>query len=132
MKAEIIVVGDDVQSLGTNSNPAVYATALSALEKYRAVGGHSDDNQLLNRIATSPVLWIHGAQPISAANSKLLSDLLRVPTKTPWLYDFQTVSGANELLSGLEPNANFVSVPRVGKLQDDLNRSLQFVENGRS
>ncbi len=130
VKAEIIVVGDDVQSLGSNANPAAYATALSALEKYRAVGGHADDNQLLNRIATSPVLWIHGAQPMNSGSSSLLSDLLRRPANTPWLYDLQTVSGPNELLSGLEPNSNFVSVARVGKLQDDLNRLFSSWRTG--
>ncbi|CAN5141923.1 hypothetical protein BH10CYA1_BH10CYA1_37910 [soil metagenome] len=130
VKAEIIVVGDDVESLGSNANPAAYATALGALEKYKALGGHADDNQLLNRIATSPVLWIHGSQPISSGNSKLLNDLLRRPANTPWLYDLQTVSGPNELLSGLEPQSNFVSVARVGKLHDDLNRLFSSWKTG--
>lgn len=130
VKVEIIVVGDDVVSLGTNSNPSACATALSALDKFRAVGGHADDNQLLNRIATTPVLWIHGAQPMNSGNSKLLTDLLNRPSDTPWLYDLQTVSGPNELLSGLEPNSNFVSVARVGKLQDDLSRLFSSWKTG--
>jgi len=122
VNAEVVLVGDEVQVLGANSPGAGFGTAIGALEKYHAAGGQSDDNQLLNRLGTTPVLWIHGAQPINTNNTKLLNALLARPSETPWLYDFQTVSGPNELLNGLEPSRNFVSVPRTGKVQDDLNR----------
>ena len=45
---------------------------------------------------------------------------LQRKTSTPWLYDLQVATGPNEFLAGLEPNANFISVPRLGTVSDDI------------
>lgn len=124
VKAEFVVVGDDVQILGDNFDAARFATAIGAIEKYHAVGGHVDDYELLSRLAKSPVVWIHGAQPINTGSGKVLSDL-PLHGDHPLLYDVATVASPNEMLNNFEPTSGLFSLPRVGKLSEDLTRLFE-------
>lgn len=120
--SRFVLVSDDVEPLGDNSSTRSFDTALGALANFHPAGGQTDDSQVLYGLALGPVLWIHGPQPINTNSSKSLQADLSKASHSRQLYDFQIASGPNELLNGLEPNDNFVSVPRTGAVKADLER----------
>ncbi len=124
VNTQIVVVGDETAYLGKQSysNTSEFATALSLLKSYKPVGGHADDVQLLQNLVGTPVLWIHGAQPVSTANKQLLKALLQRSSDSPRLYDLQVAAGPNELLNDMDPIENVVRVSRTGTIASDLTR----------
>jgi hypothetical protein len=128
VKTQIVVVGDETTYLGgqDNANTPEFARQLSFLQMYRPVGGHADDQRLIDSLTVAPaVLWIHGAQPVSSVDKKLLKNLLQRPSASPRLFDLQVAAGPNELLNDMDPIANVVRVPRTGNIATDLSRLFQ-------
>ncbi len=124
VNTQIVVVGDETAYLGKQSysNTSEFAATIGLLEKYRPVGGHADDVQLMKSLKDAPVLWIHGAQPVSTVNKALLKNLLQRPSATPLLFDLQVAAGPNELMNDMDPIVNVVRVPRTGNIATDLSR----------
>ncbi|MBX9571459.1 MAG: hypothetical protein K2X77_21385 [Candidatus Obscuribacterales bacterium] len=127
-KVQIVVLGDEpLRLLDRSANPGSkeFETALSALAKYKPAGGQDNSTSVMELASElksnqkDAILWIHGPQPICAANSEALSSFLSLRT-TPLLYDLQVASGPVELLSAVRNSAGFKHVDRTGSNEQDI------------
>ncbi len=102
---------------------AEFQSCLKKLAEKECVGGQTDYgvyDLLASSHAGDALLWIHGAQPMSAGGYEL-SNLLNLPYwRTGRLYDMQLVSGPNQFLDGVR-SSFLTKVPRFGTVSEDLN-----------
>jgi hypothetical protein len=122
VKTKIVIVGDDAEVVTDDFSADRNGTAFGIVKDFKAVGGHSDGEQLLKSLNDGPVLWIHGPQPVSTNDKLFLLNALRRPLGYPRLFDLQVAAGPNEYLNDLESDKYVARVPRIGSVADDMSR----------
>lgn len=66
------------------------------------------------------ILWLHGPQPVLLRNAEGLRQRFERRSDSPRLYEIQTQPGPDRIAEKLDGISVVVSVPRPGKLEDDL------------
>jgi len=77
---------------------------------------------LATKVTDSAVVWIHSPQPLLMEPVETLKQRWERRPDGPMLYEIQTANGPNRIIENLECLARFQSIPRFGKLSDDLRR----------
>lgn len=120
----ITVIGDKVDALllrddRDKASKETYDRAIDKLKNYSAVGGQDNAPWLSNlHNPHSNVIWFHGPQP--ASNSSQCQLALLAPLSMPRIFDIQMVEGVNDIATKLKTNPNFVRLPRIRSLSEDL------------
>jgi PEP-CTERM motif-containing protein len=68
----------------------------------------------------SAIIWIHGPQPILMKSVEELRQKWERRPNGPDLYEIEVVGGPNRVIERLEGIGSIHSIPRMGKLEEDL------------
>lgn len=101
----------------------------AAVGKLQGKGGQDDLPALLaawdwaDASADSAVLWIHGTQPVLLSGTEMLKQRLDWRRKGgPRIIDVAAQPGPNRIAEQLSNPEGFVALPRLGALEEDLER----------
>jgi len=125
---KVVLVSDTNQLVGDFTEPdkPAFLNGLDTMKSASCVGGQDDTKQLSAAVSfavqnpDTSVVWIHGAQPLGAADRSTLHTWLNKDLQHPILYDMQIASGPNELLNGISFAPGLQKVQRFGSVQSDL------------
>jgi len=65
------------------------------------------------------VVWLHGPQPVRFTEVAVASTLTN-PKNTDSLYEYQVVTGPNEVVKSLDKCSKLIQVPRIDNIYDDM------------
>jgi hypothetical protein len=107
------------------SGPASPANSVRLL---RALGGQDnvpaliEAHELASKTPGSVVLWIHAPQPMLLSSPDPLLQACERNPNGPSIYEIQTEVGADAVINKLNGLGSLHSIPRLGSLEDDLQR----------
>ena len=131
VESEFILASDEANKLSGDLQKAntTYLEGVAKLLPATTIIGGQDNVPALLRgwdlAAESKdgvVLWIHGPQPIILESTDALRQRFERQPGSPRLYEIQTRPGPNRVVEKLDGLLEVISLPRFGKLEDDLNR----------
>lgn len=129
LEVAVLLAADGVRELalpGGKDKASAAQLAAAALRSTRLTGGHDNVPALVRawdlaaQRSNSPVVWIHGPQPILLDTAEELLQRFQRQPGNPRLIEIQTEAGPNRVVEKLDGIAAVQSAPRQGDLQADL------------
>jgi len=126
-----VIVADDQAAISPEveaGSLAVYGRAADRITRLKASGGQDNVPALIRawdlaaERDSAVVVWIYGPQPILLENGGHLRQRFEPHPRAPVLYEVQTRIGPNRVVEQLDGIATVQSLPRLGRLREDLDR----------
>jgi hypothetical protein len=122
-------LGSSVTNIIVSTDEGFEEVKVDAIRKSLFIGGRDSSPALsraaeLARVTDSPVVWLHGSQPLSLPESASLEQLLERAAKPPRFITIGLREGPNRLLEKLYKHASVESIGRVGDSNGDLEKLL--------
>ncbi len=130
LEVAVLLAADGFESVcaAQQGDATLYRRLASRVRKISPNGGHDNVPALLRAwdlAVESPrglIVWVHGPQPVLLDTAEELRQRFERHAGYPQLCEIQTQAGPNRIAEKLDGLQSVRSVPRLGKLSDDLAR----------